>query len=235
MRTLATRGGAVLLGALAAGLLAAPAAAHVTVSAPSATQGGYARLTFRVPNEKDTASTTQVEVNLPADQPITSVSTKPVPGWTATAERTRLDTPVKHGDREVTETVTKITWRADGPDTAIKPGQFQEFDVSAGPLPEVDRLVFKALQTYSDGDVVRWIEEPATDGAEPEHPAPTLPLTPAATTDDHAPAGTGESTARTAAGSHDGRADLALGLAVAGLVVALAAAGLTLVRRRPAA
>ncbi|WP_446218541.1 DUF1775 domain-containing protein [Micromonospora sp. IBHARD004] len=33
----------------------------------------------------------------------------------------------------------------------------------------------EALQTYSDGDVVRWIEEP-TSGAEPEHPAPVLKL-----------------------------------------------------------
>jgi hypothetical protein len=39
----------------------------------------------------------------------------------------------------------------------IKPGQFQEFDVSLGPLPNVDQLVFKALRYYSDGDTVRWI------------------------------------------------------------------------------
>ncbi|HEY3604568.1 MAG TPA: DUF1775 domain-containing protein, partial [Sporichthyaceae bacterium] len=39
-------------------------------------------------------------------------------------------------------------------------------------------LTFKVLQTYSNGDVVRWIEEGSdTPGAEaPEHPAPTLEL-----------------------------------------------------------
>jgi periplasmic copper chaperone A len=155
------------LGATAAGVLAvaSPAAAHVTVNPDEAPQGGYTRVAFRVPTESDTASTTKVEVNLPADAPITSVSTQPVPGWTVAMERDG-------------KTITKITWTA-GAGAAIKPGQFQEFPVSLGPLPtNVDRLVFKTLQTYSDGTVARWIEEPpAPGGAEPESPAPVLTLT----------------------------------------------------------
>ena len=39
-------------------------------------------------------------------------------------------------------------------------------------------MVFKALQTYSDGNVVRWIEEPVDGGEEPEHPAPVLAAEP---------------------------------------------------------
>ncbi|MEU4715640.1 YcnI family protein [Micromonospora purpureochromogenes] len=154
--------------------VAGPASAHVTVNPKEATQGGYTKVTFRVPNEKDTANTTKVEVNLPASSPIGSVSLKPLPGWTAQGETSKLATPIKVHDSELTEAVTKITWTADA-NSAIKPGQFQEFDVSLGPLPETDQLVFKALQTYSDGDVVRWIEEP-TGGTEPEHPAPVLKL-----------------------------------------------------------
>ncbi len=42
--------------------VAAPAAAHVTVEPRDAVQGGYARVAFRVPNERDNASTTRVEV-----------------------------------------------------------------------------------------------------------------------------------------------------------------------------
>jgi len=38
-------------------------------------------------------------------------------------------------------------------------------------------MIFKSLQTYSDGTIVRWIDEPTTDGTEPESPAPTLKLT----------------------------------------------------------
>jgi Domain of unkown function (DUF1775) len=50
--------------------------------------------------------------------------------------------------------------------------------VFAGPLPtNVGQLEFKALQTYSDGDVVQWIEPTVKGGAEPEHPAPVLKLT----------------------------------------------------------
>jgi len=170
------RAGVALL-AVAGAALAFPAAAsaHVTVNPGTATQGGYTKVTFRVPNEKDNASTTKVEIAIPTDKPIASVSIKPVPGWTAVTETGKLATPIKTDDGEVTEAVSKITWTADAA-SAIKPGQFQEFDVSLGPLPEADQIVFKTLQTYSDGDVVRWIDEPAA-GAEAEHPAPTLKLT----------------------------------------------------------
>src|SRR5207247_10495700 len=60
---------------------------------------------------------------------------------------------------------------------AIKPGQFLEFPVALGSLPDTDKIIFKVLQTYSDGSIVRWIDEPTTNGTEPEHPAPVLTLT----------------------------------------------------------
>jgi uncharacterized protein YcnI len=156
--------------------LAAPASAHVTVNPNTAVQGGYAKVTFRVPNESDQATTTKVEINLPADAPFASVSLKPVAGWTMVAEKTKLATPIEAHGGQLTEAVSKITWTA-APAAAIKPGEFQEFDVSLGPLPRVPQVVFKALQTYSDGTIVRWIDEPTTDGTEPESPAPVLKLT----------------------------------------------------------
>jgi hypothetical protein len=36
--------------------------------------------------------------------------------------------------------------------------------------------VFKAVQTYGDGTVVRWIEDQPKGAPEPEHPAPVLTL-----------------------------------------------------------
>ena len=161
-----------------------PAAAHVTVNPSTAVQGGFAKLAFRVPNEKDTADTVRVEINVPTDKPISFVSVKPITGWTAQVDKTKLDTPIKSEDGEVTEAVSKITWSAAG-EAAIRAGQFQEFEISAGPLPDATKVAFKALQTYSDGEVVRWIEE-GSDGKEPEHPAPTLTLTkkPAGSTGD---------------------------------------------------
>jgi uncharacterized protein YcnI len=149
--------------------IAAPAAAHVTVNPNSATQGGFTKVSFRVPNEMDRANTTKLEVTIPTDTPVAFVSLKPVTGWTAKTEKTVLKTPIKAEGGEITEAISKITWTAAG-DAAIKPGQFQEFDVSLGPLPETDQMIFKALQTYSDGTVVRWIDEPAVGGAEPDTP-----------------------------------------------------------------
>ena len=131
--------------------LAVPASAHVTVNPNTAVQGGYAKVTFRVPNESDTANTTKVEVNLPADAPFASVSLKPVAGWTMAPVRSKLAKPIEAHGTQITEAVSKITWTATG-DAAIKPGQFQTFDVSMGPLPKVDQMVFKSLQTYSDGN-----------------------------------------------------------------------------------
>lgn len=238
MRKVLVRAGAVLGGGLVAVLLAAsPASAHVTVNPSNATQGGYTKLTFRVPNEKDSATTTTVEVNLPQDTPIASVSVKPTPGWTATATKSKLDKPIKSDDGEVTEAVTKIVWKADSPDTAVQVGQFQEFDVSVGPLPEVDKIVFKVLQTYSDGDVVRWIEEPAADGKEPDHPAPTLKLAKAASDPATDTAGKDQPAASGTDASARSRADIGLGLGIAALVIALAGlvVGGLAWRRRPSA
>ncbi len=203
---------------LVAGVLgfAGTASAHVTVNPKDATQGSFARVAFRVPTESDTASTTKLEVHLPDDQPIASVSVMPVPGWTAAVQKHKLDKPLKTDDGEVTEAVSVITWTANA-DAAIKPGQFQEFPVSLGPLPETDKLVFKVLQTYSDGTVVRWIDLPDPSGKEPDHPVPILTL--AKGSGDETADNAGGDTAQPA-GKSSGGATLAVG--VAGLVAGLA-------------
>ena len=172
----------VAVGALAAFALMTligTAWAHVTANPGTAQQGGYTKVSFRVPNERDTASTTQLEINFPTDHPIASVSTRPVPGWTATAQKTKLEKPIKTDDGEISEVVSKITWTGG----KITPGSFEEFDVSMGPLPtDTDELVFKALQTYDNGEVVRWIDTAPEGAPEPEHPAPVVKLTPSKTT-----------------------------------------------------
>ena len=211
--------------------LAVPASAHVTVNPNTAVQGGYAKVTFRVPNESDTDSTTKVEVNLPADTPFASVSLKPVAGWTVAPVKSKLAKPIEAHGSPISEAVTKITWTATG-DAAIKPGQFQEFDVSLGPLPEVPQIVFKALQTYSDGTVVRWIDEPTTDGTEPEKPAPVLKLTPAAAAAD-APAAATSSDAPSVSASAETAADgNGTWAGIVGIVLGLAALGLGLLAYR---
>ena len=156
--------------------LAVPASAHVTVNPNTAVQGGYAKVTFRVPNESDTANTTKVEVNLPADAPFASVSLKPVAGWTMAPVRSKLAKPIEAHGTQITEAVSKITWTATG--DGLLPGEFDLFTISAGPLPtKPNKLTFKAVQTYSNGEVVSWIQQTVKGAPEPEHPAPTLTLT----------------------------------------------------------
>ncbi|OZC75520.1 nuclear export factor GLE1 [Rhodococcus sp. 06-418-1B] len=147
---------------------AGAASAHVTVAAPDAAQGGYAVLTFRVPTESDTAATSSVRVELPG---LNSARTQPIPGWTSVV------------DKNAEGLATAVTWTA-GPGAEVLPGQFQQFLLSAGPLPEEDTVSFPAVQTYNDGEVVEWTEEPAADGSEPEYPAPSLTLA-AAGSDGH--------------------------------------------------
>jgi periplasmic copper chaperone A len=222
--------GMTLVGVFA---IAGPASAHVTVNPREATQGGYTRVAFRVPNESDTASTTKLEVFLPQETPIASVSTMPVPGWTVVVERGRPAAPVEAHGSPVTEVAKKLTWTATGA-SAIKVGEFQEFPVSRGPLPEVERLTFKALQTYSDGSVVRWIEEPPADGGEePEHPAPVLTLT----KEGAAPAATGVAVNASAgkAEEEDDGSGVGVGLGIAGLLAGfggLVLGGLAFLRSR---
>ncbi|GAA2362115.1 YcnI family protein [Dactylosporangium salmoneum] len=214
------RAGVAAAAAITAALaFPAIASAHVTVNPNTAVQGGYTKVTFRVPNERDDASTTKLEVAIPTDKPIASVSLKPVQGWTAVTETSKLATPIKTGDGEVTEAVSKITWTADA-DSGIKPHQFQEFDVSLGPLPQTDQIVFKALQTYSGGEIVRWIDEPSA-GAEAEHPAPVLKLTKKADTT-AASATTSAGPTATTQASDSGSDGTAIGLGIAGLVLGLA-------------
>ena len=161
--------------ALVAG--AGAASAHVSVNPSDAAAGAEAiKLTFRVPNESPTAGTTAVTVTLPAEHPFAFLSVKSVPGWTVTPNKTTLPTPVTEGDTTIKEAVTSVTWTADA-GTQIGPGEFGEFDISAGPVPsDTDSMVFNATQTYSDGSVVEWNEPTPASGEEPEHPAPTLTI-----------------------------------------------------------
>lgn len=240
VRNTLRRAGAV--GAAAAAILLAtaiPAAAHVSVNPKEAPQGEYAKLAFRVPNERN-LSTTKLEVAFPEKQPFASVSVRPVAGWKAQVTKAKLATPVKAHDREITEAVSRITWTADSPATAIQSGEFQEFEVSAGPMPEdADQVVFKALQTYANGEVVRWIEE-QTGSEEPEHPAPVLKLTKAEGDDQHgdeasaAEAAAGDADAASGSGEEDeGPSPLAIAGLIAG-VGGLVLGAIALLRTRKA-
>ncbi len=65
--------------------------------------GAYTRLDVRVPNERDDASTTKVEVQFPDG--FAAASYEPVPGWTVKVAKKTLDTPIQTDDGEITEGV----------------------------------------------------------------------------------------------------------------------------------
>jgi uncharacterized protein len=169
----------VVLAALVAGVVAVaalPAGAHVSITPSSAPKGGFQVLSFNVPNEEQDANTVKLEVTVPTKSPIAFVSYQPMAGWKVDVEKTTLAKPVQSDDGQVTEAVSKITWTATG--DGLAPGQFDLFTISAGPLPtKTNKLTFKAVQTYSNGEVVSWIQQTVKGAPEPEHPAPTLTLT----------------------------------------------------------
>ena len=133
--------------------LTSVASAHVSVLPAVARPGDTVELTFRVPNERDDAATTALQLFLPKGIP---AKVAEHPGWTADEK----------GNGE-------IAWTPDTPASAIAPGRTQDFKVTVGPLPQSDRVVFKALQTYADGQIVRWIQD---SGPDDERPAAILDL-----------------------------------------------------------
>lgn len=213
-------------------LVAGPASAHVTVQPSSAPQGASDQsFAFRVPNEDDTASTVKVELYFPTDHPIPSALLAPVPGWTDQIETTKLATPIKTDDGTITDVVSHVTWTGG----SIAPGHYQDFTVDFGQLPTgTDQLVFKALQTYSNGTVVRWIDTTQPGQPEAEHPAPTLHLTAAVPDGDAASTSAAPSAAASTRSAADDSTARSLGVAgiVVGVLGVLTGAVLGL-RRRP--
>ncbi|MEV5837966.1 YcnI family protein [Nocardia sp. NPDC052112] len=161
MRTQITRACTAVAAAGFVLLAGGTASAHVTADAPGATQGDYSVITFKVPTESETANTTALTVALPN---LKSARTEPIPGWSSKV------------DRNDKAEATSVTWTADPGSPGVRPGQFQRFVLSVGPLPTQDQVSFPATQTYSDGKVVTWDQPMGADGSEPEHPAPTLTL-----------------------------------------------------------
>ncbi|HEV3328193.1 MAG TPA: YcnI family protein [Acidimicrobiales bacterium] len=197
------------------------AAAHVTVHPNHLPAGATdVELTFRCPNERNDATVTELRVFLPVRTPLLGVLTDPAPGWSAVATTTRLARPVRTDDGEVTSAVTEVAWRATGSGTP--PGQYADFTIAVGTMPDtVGTIAFKALQTYSNGDVAAWIQIADALDEDPPMPAPVLTLT--AASPPSSPASPGSSSTSTY-------------LAIAALCVALVAlggVGYLLVRRRP--
>ncbi|WP_405867920.1 DUF1775 domain-containing protein [Streptomyces sp. NBC_00005] len=149
--------GAVALTATLA--LAAPAAAHAEVEAdrPQALAENVT-LSFVSEAESDSAGFGKLRVVLPEGIAPGDITLDEAPkGWKLAA--------------------TNDGYTLGGP--ALKAGVDAEHKIKVRQLPDEKELVFKTVETYSDGEVSRWIELP-TGGKEPEQPAPVLKLKAAA-------------------------------------------------------
>jgi uncharacterized protein len=200
----------LVVGALVAGVVAlgaGPAFAHVEIEREgSVGSDGTVDATLSVPNERDDAGTVEISLVFPDGADITEAQAEAVEGWNAEV------TTGTDGD------VEEITWTG-GPLT----GEDEvELPVSLGPIPDgTEEIEFDAVQTYDDGEVVRWVEPTPEGGDEPEHPAPVLLIS-------------GEASAHDDSGGHDdGLSTGAIVAIVIGAVVVIALI-VWLVRRRRA-
>jgi hypothetical protein len=181
------------------GALAAPAWAHVSVGADPAQPGVANVVEFRAAAESKTAGITKLEIvadpAIPAD--LVTLVEGPT-GW-------KVGTGSSGG------------FALEGPTLPV--GQDADVKVRVTSLPAAPQIVFKVLESYSDGKIDRWIELAGPDGKEPESPAPILKLGAGVQTaaldegdEEHPEAAAGETLARTGSGSD-------MLLAVAGLLL----------------
>ena len=121
-----------------------------------------------MPNERDDAATTKVRLQLPDG--FAFVSYEPTPGWKVDVEKGSWPSRSRPTTATRSQGVELITWSSA---KGIPAGAFEDFGLSVRvPGKAGDTLTFKAVQTYSNGEVVRWIGAEGSD-----HPAPTVKLT----------------------------------------------------------
>jgi uncharacterized protein YcnI len=203
-------------------VLPAVANAHVTLQPSEAPAKGFVVENVRVPNEQDSANTTKVAVEFPPG--FAEVSFEPVPGWRVNVKRTKLAQPITtdEGDK-LTEQVAEVTWSGG----KIAPGEFQDFPVSLQmPDKPGTALTFKAVQTYDNGDITRWIGPP-----DAEEPAPQVKV--AAAEGDTASSTPASSSSDSGSGDDDSKTLAIIALIVGGL--GLLTGGAALLTRRRAA
>jgi uncharacterized protein YcnI len=206
--------------AVAAVTLAAPAAAdaHVTLQPATATAGAFTVENVRVPNERDNASTVKVDLQLPPG--FVFASYEPKIGWSVKVTKQKLARPIQTDDGPIDEEVRRITFTGHGKNGRIGPGQFMDFPLSVQiPGKAGDKLTFKALQTYSNGEVVRWIGAPDSEAPAPIVTVVNAPAAPATS------AATPAAPTRASGGASKGLGVTALVLGALGLVAGLAAFG----------
>lgn len=162
-----------VLVAAAALLMPASAQAHISLHPNTIPAGAFATLDVRVPGEAEGAYVKKVDVLFP--QGFTGVDYENVAGWSVKVIESKLATPIKEDGETIDTQVSQIVWSWTGPLGKVNNGQFIDFPLSLA-IPDDAAgkpLEFRTVQTYSNGEVVRWIE-PSLEG---DHPSPRINVT----------------------------------------------------------
>ncbi len=128
---------------VAAGAFPAAAQAHIQVTPSTVAPGDAAKFTVLVPGERD-SETVKVELRMPSG--LLPFSYEDPAGWKRSLVK------ASNGS------VERVVWSGRAPSDG-----FTEFSFLAGTPDKPGELQFKALQTYADGTVVRWIGAPDSD------------------------------------------------------------------------
>ncbi len=102
--------------------------------------------TVRVPSEKESATST-VKVAIPDGVDVSRF--EPKPDWTYEVE--------KNDEGKI----STVTWKAQG--TGLGATEFGEFRMQGKVASDAKELVWKAYQTYADGETVEWTGAPDAD------------------------------------------------------------------------
>ncbi|MGA8364773.1 MAG: YcnI family protein [Solirubrobacteraceae bacterium] len=160
---------------LAAAALAVPASAqaHISLHPNTIPAGAFATLDVRVPGEQEGAHVTKVDTLFPPG--FTGVDYENVPGWSTRVIETKLAAPITEDGETIDTQVSQIVWTWTGPLGKVGNGQFIQFPLSlAIPADATGKaLEFRTVQTYSNGQVVHWIDP----SLRAEHPAPRINIT----------------------------------------------------------
>jgi periplasmic copper chaperone A len=164
-----------LAAVLTLGSLAIPAGAqaHISLHPNTIPAGAFATLDVRVPGEQEGAYVKKVDILFPRG--FTGVDYENVPGWSTKVIESKLATPIKEDGETIDTEVSQIVWVWTGPLGKVENGQFIQFPLSL-PIPENatgKALEFRTVQTYSNGQVIHWIE-PSLSA---EHPSPRINVT----------------------------------------------------------
>jgi uncharacterized protein YcnI len=163
------------LALLALATLLAPLTAdgHISLHPNTIPAGAFATLDVRVPGEQEAAHVTRVDVLFPPG--FTGVDYERVPGWRTRVIEAKLSRPIKEDGETIDSEVSQVVWTWTGPLGQVADGQFVDFPLSlAIPADSGGRaLEFRTVQSYSNGQVVRWIDP----SLESEHPSPRINVT----------------------------------------------------------